>query len=304
MNAFVILVALLWNSTTTVEFRQWTDSSGHYQVTADLIGHSESVVILQKENGQLVSVPIEKLSESDQEFLKSKDAAEHLAQNDPMQTWTTKSGVKVRGKVLDYAQREVVLQRRRGKVYVNDQEFSNLPAVYQKMIPRIVSHFTEKEIKDEKELEAWVARDKGAPKSFQCDGVLLELENGNLYNVPFFFFSDEDREALEPGWERWLAAKDDATARERESVALESMARAYQSDRKAKGQAMQLQLQLQAYDAGLFDLWEVQLLPANTRGAPLLVVVPGRDSQQASAEAINRYPGYRVGGIAKVRRKR
>ena len=61
------------------------------------------------------------------------------------------------------------------------------------------------------------------------------------------------------------------------------------------------QLQLQGYDAGLFDLWEVALYPR--RGMPLSVVVPARNSDQASQAALAKYPNYRVGAVAKVRRR-
>jgi len=67
---------------------------------------------------------------------------------------------------------------------------------------------------------------------------------------------------------------------------------------------MQLQLELQGYDAGLFDLWEVRLIPASVPGIPQIVVVPGRNSREASVEAQRRYPGYMAAGpIAKVRRR-
>ncbi|MGV3485173.1 MAG: SHD1 domain-containing protein [Planctomycetaceae bacterium] len=279
--------------------REWTDSSGHYKVEAELIGFNDKVVVLKKQNDDLISIPLEQLSTEDQDFLKSKDAAIE----DGIQTWTTRHGLKVRGRVLEYAQKDVTVQRRRGRIYVNDRLFDNLPGIYKEMVLQIVSHFENITIEDKKGLESWTLKLKGAPKTFACEGVLLELESGDLYGVPFFFFSEDDRNVLEPGWERWLAAKNDSQSQQQHSFELEAQASAYQRDRETQRQTMQLQLQLQAYDAGLFDLWEVVMRPMSPQNAPMLVVVPARDSRQASSEAQRRYPGYAVGAISKVRRR-
>ena len=62
-----------------------------------------------------------------------------------------------------------------------------------------------------------------------------------------------------------------------------------------------LQLQLQAVDAGVVDLWQVRMFPpAGASGVPLAVVVPARDSRAAAAEAMRRNPGYVVGPISKI----
>ena len=86
--------------------RTWTDSTGNYHLDADLIAFNDTAVTLEKENHQLVAVPIDKLSQDDQAYLQSKDVAEHSRQSAAaMQTWTMASGLKVMGKVVDYAPR-------------------------------------------------------------------------------------------------------------------------------------------------------------------------------------------------------
>lgn len=60
-------------------------------------------------------------------------------------------------------------------------------------------------------------------------------------------------------------------------------------------QFAKLHLLLLSVDAGLTDLWEVSLLPANGRGIPRHVIVPGRNSREARATALAKFPGYRVG---------
>lgn len=296
---------LLWCSLALGEMREWTDKSGHYSLDADLIAFNDSIVVLEKKNRDLVSMAIEELSDADREFLASKEAMDEVESDpDAVQTWTTRNGLKLRGRVISYGRKQVTLQRRRGKIYVNDKRFDNLPGVYKEMIPRIVGHFEEQEIVDPKGLEAWIKPLKGAAKTFTCDGVVLELENGDMYGVPFFLLSEEDQKMLQPGWERWLAAEEDRAAQERQAIELEAKVMASNREKEEIRETMRLQLQLQAYDAGLFDLWEVALYPTSAAYPPLLVVVPGRNSQQAAAEALKQYPGYDVGPIAKVRRRR
>ena len=125
-----------------------------------------------------------------------------------MQTWTMASGLKVVGRVVDYARKDVTIQQRRGKTYVNDRLFDNLPQVYQRMLPKLVAHFEKTQIDDKRGLDSWVMKLRGEPRTFTCEGVMLELENRDEYGVPFFFFSEADLKVLQPGWQRWVAAPD------------------------------------------------------------------------------------------------
>lgn len=284
--------------------RTWTDSTGNYSVEAELIGFNKTTVILKKQDRHLVAVPIAKLSKDDCAYLESKEAEQARQSNNGMQTWTMASGLKVIGRVVSYARRDVTIQRRRGNIYVNDRMFNNLPEIYQKMLLKLVGHFENTEIVDKRGFETWVKKLAGEPRTFTWDGVVLELETGDEYGVPFFFFSEHDQKLLSPGWQRWLAAEKDRTKQEEESFLLQSQAQAYQQDQATNRQIAMMQLQMQGYQAGLFDLWEVELFPGRgTSGQPLFVVVPGRDSRSAAIEAVRLNPGYVAGAVAKVRRK-
>src|SRR5690606_35757712 len=107
-----------------------------------------------------------------------------------------KNGWKVSGRVVAYGRREVTIQRRRGKVYVNDRLFDNLPDIYRRMLPRIVSHFENLELQSEEDFLRWANKQGGRPNTFVVDGVMLELENGDEYAVPFIFFSENDLNVL------------------------------------------------------------------------------------------------------------
>ena len=286
--------------------RIWTDASGHYQVEADLIAQDETNVVLQRSDKSLLTIEIAQLSEKDQELLKS----ENNQSAEGEEVWTLANGLQVKGKIIEYGRREVTIKRYRARIYVNDRVFNNLPEVYQRMVPRIVSYFENEELESLKDLERWVRKQKGVPRTFTCDGVLVELPNGDLYGVPIFFFADSDRKLIEPGLEKYIAeleAAESADAQQQQQMEyhrLQLQAQTAQANRQQAEfrQFARLQLQLQGYTGGAFDLWEVQMIPPNNYGYPVVVVVPGRDSRQASIAASQKYPNYRVGAIAKVRR--
>jgi hypothetical protein len=298
----ILLLSLL---ATQAISREWTDSTGKYSTEAALLAFNDKLAVLEKQNHQLVAVRIEKLSKQDQDYLKSKDAAATLQEaGGRYNTWTMKSGLKVIGRVVDYGRKNVTIQRRRGKIYVNDRLFDNLPEVCRRMLPGIVAHFEKIDVPDQKAFEAWVVKQMGEPRTFTCDGVSIELENGDEYGVPFFLFSQDDLAILEPGWKRWLAADQDREKKQHEAFLVEAQAQAYKQDQKNTQQIALMQLQMQAYDAGLFDLWEVQLLPGPSMNrSPMVVVMPARDSRSAAMEAVQRNPGYTAGAVVRLGRR-
>lgn len=283
-----------------VQAREWHDSTGKYSVEADVIASTEDQVVLKRKDGKLVMLAKEKLSAADQEYLEMQKAANDSGEKDT-QTWKMKSGLMVVGRLVAYGRKEVVIQRRRGKVYVNDRLFDNLPEVYQRMVPKIVEHFEKVKFDEEKDFKAWVAKLSGEPRRYLCEGVILELENGDEYGVPFIFFSEEDLRVLRPGWEQWLATQEDVQRRQEADFVLQAQAKAYQQDRRMNEQIAEMQLILSAVDAGVTDLWEVYLHPKpGTFARPQIVVVPGRDSRQAIAAALNRNPQYAPGPARKL----
>jgi hypothetical protein len=299
-TTFPLWVGLIASLGSVSWAREWTDATGRYTVEADLIGFDSMTAVLKKEDGKMVALPIERLSEADQKYLQTKEAEDLSKRSaEKTQTWTLRGDFKVVGRVVSYGRKELVVQRRRGRVYVNDRVFDNLPEVYQKMVPKIVAHHEKIEFADEKDFLEWVRKQRGKPFECMCEGVMLELENGDEYGIPFFFFSDDDLAVLKPGWEQWLAAEKDAQEQAHHDMMVRSMAEQYQRDKAVDRQIALLQLQLLAVDAGVTDLWEVHLAPAF--GVPVWVVVPGRNSEVAAAQALRMYPGYSITGIAKVR---
>jgi len=300
-TSLFVLFALA--SPSLAQARQWSDATGKYTLLADMIAFGDTTVVLEKRNSDLVAVPINKLSDGDRRYLNNQSAKLRKSTG-PVQIWTLKSGLKLPGQVVGYDKRDLVIRRRLGRVYVNDQRLGKMPGVYREIIPKIVEHFTGDKIDGEKGLEDWAKNLKGESKTFECAGVMIELEDGHLYCTPLFLFTDEVMKVLKPGWERWLAAKEDYEKKKQESFLVRAQAEADRRKERQSQQIQQLQLNLQSYDAGLFDLWEVKMYPpGGSYGMPLSVIVPALDSWKAVEMAKQQNPSYVVGSMRVVRRR-
>jgi WD40 repeat protein/mono/diheme cytochrome c family protein len=66
-----LAVALLFNSASG---REWSDATGKFRVEAELVAVRNGKVILEKPDGSVISVPLDKLSATDQEFLKAQNS--------------------------------------------------------------------------------------------------------------------------------------------------------------------------------------------------------------------------------------
>ena len=55
-----------------VQPRTWTDASGKFHVTAKFRGMANKVVKLEREDGSVISLPLEKLSDDDQECIRER----------------------------------------------------------------------------------------------------------------------------------------------------------------------------------------------------------------------------------------
>ena len=75
----ILIAALLIFAVCTpvASARTWTDSTGKFTVEAEFVDFKDGKVQLKKEDGKIVTIPVEKLSEADQAFAKS--VKEHAA---------------------------------------------------------------------------------------------------------------------------------------------------------------------------------------------------------------------------------
>jgi SLA1 homology domain 1, SHD1 len=298
---FIIAAMLLALAPLAAQARVWTDTSGNYKVDADLIAFSDTKVVLERtDDKQLISLKPEELCQADRDYLQSKEGQDVVnALSKQMQTWTLQDGTKVVGRVINYGRKQLTIQRQDSKIYVNDRLMDNLPEIYQRMIPKIVNFFDKFTPVDRQGLEAWAVRQKGQPRTFNCEGVMFELENGDRYAVPFFFFSDEDQNFLKPGWEKWVGSQEDYPKQDESSFDLRALAEANRQNSQASDQIARMQLLMQSVQAGVTNLWEVMLYPSRG-GQNLIVVAPGLNSAEAANYALSRNPGYSVGPIRKM----
>jgi hypothetical protein len=293
-------------SASAADYRTWTDTSGKYTLNAALVGMNNSHVVLERESDKgLGSIAIDQLSEADQKYLQTEEATKAATTaTGGMQKWSLKDGTEIVGRVVTYGRKEIVLRRTRGRIYVNDRALSNLPEFYQKIIPLIVAH-AGNQVSDERTLVQWLSSRRGGPESFTVDGVVMELEDGDEYAIPFFLFSDKDLAILRPGWEQWLSAYEqkDAAAREQQELRLQTEAAYHQQQQDAAQQRRiaQLQLGFTAVAAGVTSVWEVTLIPEpGNPGPPLWLSFFARDSRSAAMQAMAAHPGYSVGPIRRV----
>ncbi|NLE62038.1 MAG: hypothetical protein GX616_27085 [Planctomycetes bacterium] len=305
MRRYTLLASLVLSlaaANAPARAREWTDKTGTYSIEAELFGYDDENVILQREDGDLGMFKRDELSAADREYLTSKEAVEINDKNlQCNQAWTTASGLTLAGRVVDYFRDEITVQRRRGRMYVNDRVFGNLPELYQKLLPEVIEHFDGVQIPDDGALRQWLLSLGGRPRTFLIEGVILEWENGDEYAIPFFVFSEQDRAWLMQGWAEWLAVQRDHEERADLSFRLQAHAAARLKNQQLSHQIALMNLNLQAIQAGLTSAWEVTLHPVmgNPR-PPRWVVVLGRDSREATFAALQQNPGYTAGPVRRI----
>ncbi len=216
---FCVMGAMLATQlcTGTLEARVWKSANGQYEIDADAISFNDEMVVLKRKTGELVAVSLEDLCAEDREYVLSKEAkAAHEKSLDEMQTWTAANGMKVEGRVVSFGRKELVVQRRMGKVQINGTPFSMLDELHQRLVLRIMSVLEKTEFKDERALRDWALKIGSAPKVYELEGVLMRLASGDEVGVPFFLFCEEDLKVLQPGWENWSAQQEKKESYEHE----------------------------------------------------------------------------------------
>ncbi|MFO0911628.1 MAG: SHD1 domain-containing protein [Pirellulales bacterium] len=290
--------------TSGLQGREWKDASGNYVIEAELFGFDDEHVILQRPDKELGVLEISQLSAADQEYLKSPEAQQLDSKNEELtEKWPTTIGIELSGHVVDYAQKDVTIQRRRGRTYVNGRRWDNLPELYQKIIPRLIEHFEEVELPDDAAFQRWLASLRGQPRTFHVDGVVMEMANGDEFTIPFFVFTSADRRALRAGFSEWMNAQQDQDRRQDLAYRLEQFAAAYFQNQQLNRQIALINLNLQAINSGIVGAWEVTLYPAiGNPSPPMWVVVPARNSLQASEIALLQNPGFLAGSVRRLSR--
>lgn len=73
MKALSFAVTALFLAADPAGVRTWTDTTGQYTTQAEFVDFQDGIVRLRRtDNGEIRSIPLEKLSEADQQFVKSR----------------------------------------------------------------------------------------------------------------------------------------------------------------------------------------------------------------------------------------
>jgi len=106
------LLAIFLFAPPSANAREWSDVTGKYKTEAELVAFNHEKVVLKRADKDLLSLPLDKLSQADRDYLEtlSKDEAKNTPEP---QTWTMRDGTKVVGRIVGYARRDVTIQRRR-----------------------------------------------------------------------------------------------------------------------------------------------------------------------------------------------
>lgn len=71
----MLLVVTVESNLNSAELRTWKDVSGEYSTVAEFVSLKDGKVQLKKQNGSVISVPLERLSEADRAYAKSQAAS-------------------------------------------------------------------------------------------------------------------------------------------------------------------------------------------------------------------------------------
>jgi uncharacterized protein with FMN-binding domain len=115
---FAALILSLVTGLGWADVRTWTDSTGTYQVQAELVDEDGGTVRLRKRDGQIVSLPLERLSTADQAYIRSQrtgqeqpaGAPDLLAPSSQRVTLELLTGAQVTGRILASDDQSVTLE--------------------------------------------------------------------------------------------------------------------------------------------------------------------------------------------------
>lgn len=231
--------------------------------------------------------------------------------NDPVagewSQWRLRNGDQVAGTLIGFGTQQLVLLRREGQVWVDQVLLNELPENLAWIVVAIVAGIDQIPLNSRAELEQHLAKGGGGPFEYVVQGVQLATEEGGKVTIPPPLLEADQAPLVAAGLARWQAAQgEEVTSEERyatesrERLLLDSYHRLSPLNPVAARQLKFIELGLLAADAGVTELWEVELLAPVPYILPRSVVVPGRDSATARQVAAMAYPAWRVGAVRKL----
>lgn len=114
---------MLVPSLAVAQSRTWTDKSGTHKTEAELVDVVDGVVRLKKSSGEVVSVPLSRLCDADQAFLKQQTGnsttaagdVDPLAPSDQTVTIELLTGTQVKGRIVDKDETNLTIETQVGQ---------------------------------------------------------------------------------------------------------------------------------------------------------------------------------------------
>ena len=220
--------------------------------------------------------------------------------------WRLVDGQRIHGEFTGFDLKPLSIKRVSSEVYVGGVLFSQLDPVYRHILPMTIAHLEHAKIEDVRDIEKWLKKSGPGPWTYKIEAVMIETPNRGSVAIPTFLLDKSISESIAVPLRRWREAHASNISEEernsyydRERFMTRASMTAQVADASVEQQARYMRLELLAVASGATDLWNVSLLPINGYGYPYHVLVPGRNSDEARVAALQRYPNYTVGGIAK-----
>ena len=83
MKTVFVVVLVVAVCTPVASARTWTDATGNHTVEAEFVESKDGIVRLKKQNDQIISLPLEKLSDADQKYVRIQFSRTGTATADP-----------------------------------------------------------------------------------------------------------------------------------------------------------------------------------------------------------------------------
>lgn len=220
---------------------------------------------------------------------------------------------------VSFERRQFTVGRNKGKILFNGfvaprQILENMGKEV-----RLIETFDGLQFASNKDFIQWTHKLKGT-RTYTYDEVKRVSADGTTITQPLVFFSETERNELDPKWQAWLDERQaELEKSNRIRLAQEQEAKRYQQLKNlhelqtqvlsAQAAAAERSAESLAVISGETSLWEVELFPSNTgfsgsfydsHSKSIYVRAFGRTSQDASDHALNSNLGYQVGSIRKL----
>lgn len=220
-------------------------------------------------------------------------------------TWKIKGSTDLMGRLIGFGTQRLTVRLRESEILVNGQPIAELPPAYQATIPHAAAQATTRPVDSFKQIVDLLTAGGGS-LNVVVEGVQLKLVSGEVITVPPALLTEEDAKLVTPSFQRWKAAQQSTVTDDvreevdrRERLMMDSYASYRGGVAEPPRKLTMLQMQLEAADAGVTDMWEVALYPPNAHEYPRTVIVAGENSRIARIRAKRDFPDWRVGPVRK-----